>query len=107
MRGFLGAIALLSLGVSLFKAGMNTLAINAAPHAQAGLTSGLSDAVEAVCRVGAPIAGGLLLEHAALETAPLCAALTCLAGAVGCLEAAPPELKRQFLQPRKPRAKAE
>ena len=41
VRPFLAAIALLSLGVSAFKAGMNTLLINAAPHAQAGLTSGL------------------------------------------------------------------
>ena len=41
VHAFLAAIALLSLGVSAFKAGMNTLLINAAPHAQAGLTSGL------------------------------------------------------------------
>ena len=47
---------------------------------QAGLTSGLSDAVEAVCRVGAPLAGGMLLEHASIEMAPLCAALTGLLG---------------------------
>ena len=38
VHAFLAAIALLSLGVSAFKAGMNTLLINAAPHAQAGRT---------------------------------------------------------------------
>ena len=105
VRPFLAAIALLSLGVSAFKAGMNTLLINAAPHAQAGLTSGLSDAVEAVCRVGAPLAGGLLLEHASIEMAPLCAALTGMLGAIACFEAAPPELKRQLLQPSTPQPK--
>ena len=104
VRAFLVAIALLSLGVSLFKAAINTIVINAAPHAQAGLTSGLSDAVEALCRSAAPLAGGLLLEHASLEAPPLVATALCAVGALAVYEAAPPELQLQLSRPRKPKA---
>ena len=104
VRAFLGSILVLSFGVSLFKAGINTILINAAPHASAGLTSGLSDAVEAVCRVAAPLTGGLLLEQASREAPPLVATALCVAGGLAVYEAAPGELKRQLLQPSKPKA---
>ena len=54
--------------------------------------------------VAAPLTGGLLLEQASREAPPLVATALCVAGGLAVYEAAPGELKRQLLQPSKPKA---
>ena len=58
---------------------------------QAGTISGAMDMMEAVCRVTAPLVGGILLEHASLEGPPIAGSLLAIAGAAVLYEIAPAE----------------
>ena len=57
-RGFFLGLTLLSLGASLFKSSLAAIVMGCARRDEAGTISGAMDAMEAVCRVVAPIAGG-------------------------------------------------
>ena len=50
--------------------------------------------MEAICRVVAPIAGGMLLEQVYLEGPPLVGSMLALAGAALLYEVAPSEMRR-------------
>tara|TARA_B100000524_G_scaffold223427_2_gene118003 strand:+ start:33 stop:686 length:654 start_codon:yes stop_codon:yes gene_type:complete len=79
-KGFLTALAALAVGASLFKSAASTLVLNAARRERSGLASGGVDAMEALCRVLAPVGGGVLIEATGVEAPPIAAALTCLVG---------------------------
>ena len=65
---------------------------------EAGTISGAMDMFEAVCRVVAPLTGGLLLEHVALEGPPLAGSVLALAGAGVLYEVAPEEQRSAMLR---------
>ena len=73
-------LAALAVGASLFKSAASTLVLNAARRERSGLASGGVDAMEALCRVLAPVGGGVLIEATGVEAPPIAAALTCLVG---------------------------
>jgi len=98
-RAFSLALALLAVGTALFKSAASAILLNSAAREQAGQMSGASDAAEAVCRVVAPLGGGLLLEHG-LEWPARVAVLLCGWGAHAMLEAAPEDLRRKMMASR-------
>jgi predicted MFS family arabinose efflux permease len=65
---------------------------------EAGTISGAMDMMEAVCRVAAPLAGGVLLEHMALDAPPLVGCVLALAGAATLYEVAPAEHRSALLK---------
>ena len=78
--------------------------VRSAKRDQAGKISGAMDASEAVCRVAAPLGGGLLLEHASVEGPMAVGVMLALAGAGALYELAPPTHKAALLAPRGGRA---
>jgi MFS family permease len=95
-RGFFAGLTLLSLGTSLFKSSLATLVMGCARRDETGTISGAMDAMEAVCRVAAPLTGGILLEHAHLE-GPACAgALLAVVGVGTLYEVAPSQQKKML-----------
>ena len=54
--------------------------------------------MEAVCRVAAPLAGGLLIELVGAEAPPAAGAVLCIGGALAFFEAAPAELQTRMLK---------
>lgn len=97
VRAFLLGLAVLSLGTSLFKSALNTLVMGLARRDEAGTISGAVDAMEAVCRVAAPLGGGLLLEHVAIEGPACCGIVSALVGTWALYEVAPAAHKRALL----------
>ena len=98
VRGFLGGLAALTVGVTLCRSAFNTIVINQAAADQTGVVSGAIDAVESFCRVAAPLAGGVLLQSVSLEGPPRAGAVLCVCGVAAFLEAAPPTLKKGWLR---------
>ncbi len=122
--GFFLGLTLLSLGTALFKSNFNTIVMGVAKQVnsrsttrpkqssplpslltrspsvscwwqhEAGIVSGACDMMEAICRVVAPIAGGMLLEQVYLEGPPLVGSMLALAGAAVLYEVAPSEMRR-------------
>jgi len=99
-NGFFGGLALLSLGASLYKSALASMVMGCARRDESGTISGAMDAMEAVCRVLAPIAGGLLLEHgvAGLEGPPLLGACLAVMGVVALYEVAPKRARKATKQ---------
>jgi hypothetical protein len=97
VRAFLLGLAVLSLGTSLFKSALNTLVMGLARRDEAGTISGAVDAMEAVCRVAAPLGGGLLLEHVSIEGPACCGIVSALVGTWALYEVAPAAHKRALL----------
>ena len=97
VRAFLLGLAALSLGTSLFKSALNTLVMGLARRDEAGTISGAVDAMEAVCRVAAPLGGGLLLEHVSIEGPACCGIVSALVGTWALYEVAPAAHKRALL----------
>ena len=97
IRLFMCGLASLSLGTSLFKSALSTLVMGCARRDEAGTVSGAMDAMEALCRVLAPLAGGMLLEHASVEGPTGVGVLLALSGGLALYEVAPPEHKRALL----------
>ena len=97
-RGFFLGLTLLSLGASLFKSALSTLVMGCARRDEAGTISGAMDMMEAVCRVAAPLAGGLLIEHASLEGPQFAGSLLALSGVVLLYEVAPAEHRAALLR---------
>jgi hypothetical protein len=64
---------------------------------EAGTISGAVDAMEAVCRVAAPLGGGLLLEHVSIEGPACCGIVSALVGTWALYEVAPAAHKRALL----------
>jgi hypothetical protein len=60
---------------------------------EAGTISGAIDALEACCRVGAPLLGGLLLQHVHRDGPPTAGILLALAGGAALYEVAPVRFK--------------
>ena len=100
-RGFFCGLSLLALGTSLFKSSLATLIMGQARRDEAGTISGAMDAMEAVCRVAAPLGGGLLL-HEYLEGPPWAGGLLAVCGVLALYEVAPPEHKRALAGRAKP-----
>ena len=96
IEGFFAGLGLLSLGASLYKSALASIVMGLARRDEAGTVSGAMDAMEAVCRVAAPIAGGLLLERgvAGLEGPPLLGACLAALGVVSLYEVAPKRARR-------------
>ena len=90
-RGFFFGLGLLSLGIELFKSSLSTLIMGLARRDEAGTVSGAMDMMEAACRVAAPLAGGVLLEHVSLAAPPLVGSGFALFGALMLYEVAPSE----------------
>jgi len=97
-KSFMLGLGVLSLGTSLFKSALNTLVMGCARRDEAGVVSGAMDAMEAVCRVTAPLAGGLLIENVSVEGPPYLGVGLALAGAVTLYEVAPAQHKQALLQ---------
>ena len=96
-NGFLFGLAVLSLGASLFKSALNTLVMGQARRDEAGTISGAADAMEAVCRVAAPLGGGLLLEYVSNEGPAMVGILLALVGTLALYEVAPAPHKRALI----------
>ena len=103
-RGFAAWMSVQSLGTSAFKSAANTLIANAARRDKAGLVSGGADALEAVCRVIAPIGGGALIEAFGAEAPATAAAAMCALGALALHESAPENGKGPDGHPKEKRA---
>ena len=93
VRGFFFGLTLLSLGTSLFKSSLATLVMGLARRDEAGTISGAMDAMEAVCRVTAPLLGGVLLEHGSLEGPPAAGCVLAAVGLAAVYAVAPREQK--------------
>lgn len=57
------ALVAVSAGASLLRTSLSTLMVNLVPTEDAGTVFGMVDAIESVCRVCAPLLGGLLLKQ--------------------------------------------
>ena len=91
--GFFGGLSLLSLGASLYKSSLSSIVMGCARRDEAGTISGAMDAMEAVCRVAAPLIGGFLLQHVSVEGPPAAGCLLAAAGIVAVYVVAPHEGK--------------
>jgi len=98
-HGFMLALALVALGSAMFKSAAAALILNASAREQVGSISGAVDALEAACRVCAPLAAGWLLDAVHVEAPVLAAAVLCMLGAIVVLEA-PPMPTSSTLAPR-------
>lgn len=63
VRALVGCLVVVSAGASLLRTALSTLMVNAVRRQDSGMVSGVIDSIESVCRVAAPLAGGMLLKH--------------------------------------------
>ena len=72
---------------------LSTIVMGLTRRDEAGTISGAMDAMEAVCRVAAPLIGGFLLQHVSVEGPPAAGCLLAAAGIVAVYVVAPHEGK--------------
>ena len=88
---FYVGIALMGAGTAMSSSAINSLISDLAKREESGSVSGAMDVVQSICRVGAPLVGGLLQQYGALSAPWAAGAVLSAIGAAILLRLSEPE----------------